>query len=593
MLQTNFIFFTVIILICPANALMGYDCNGPHPNGTLVSLLEMDECMAPEGRIILHGAHIEIIQISRDANVSVLSCRIESEQAIYDNGNLKRYKPVKIYRSYLPIELHECIHMHNNRKLQIKHVTFDKLKINLINSRLLPIGNNITPMSRIPKTLTNITIKNYLHISFKQIFVKVNTLKNKIVLPSGTCKYTDLHCIDEDGYHNFWSPMYHSGCCTTTHSVIYRGTATRIESHEHLTAYSLRYKLNNLTIFVGARHDACNATLIQTEHPQLLVKETNNVSSELSPLNRLHTIADLVSPYYHIINYSETNIQLIYFELLLTKCVNKRPELQAALQVAHLDPDQFAYTLTGGPGYSAHIRGEAAEIFPCVPVPVQTRVTDSCFLELPILVGGEPKYLTPKTRIISATGTEIACGPETAAVFRLKNIWAQHKPCPEDIAVPSVLNTYTHAWGRSVSTVALNTATADSPTQQDYPNQKTSVFSLQGLIRIIGATISMVIIWQCCKPRTLAARKSEISPAHRIEIIDSNQKSNLMSQHERTCSCTRLSCKYTCPKTRRSMANTQQLHPSLYKNLTATSKTLARLERRLDDCLERGSPPYH
>lgn len=103
MLQTMLTLLTVIILICSAKVLMGYDCNGRHPNGTLVSLLEIDKCRAPEGRIILYGALIELIQITKDANISVISCRVESELIIYDNGNLKHNKPIKIHRSYLPI----------------------------------------------------------------------------------------------------------------------------------------------------------------------------------------------------------------------------------------------------------------------------------------------------------------------------------------------------------------------------------------------------------------------------------------------------------------------------------------------------------
>jgi hypothetical protein len=154
------IIFTVIILICPIDALMGYDCNGPHPNGTLVSLLEMDECSTLEGRIILHGINIELIQLTKDAEVSVLSCRVESENVIYDSRNIRYNDPIKIYRSYLPISLHECIHMHNHRQITIKNITFSDLRINLINSKLLPIGNVSSSLSQIPKNLINITKGN-------------------------------------------------------------------------------------------------------------------------------------------------------------------------------------------------------------------------------------------------------------------------------------------------------------------------------------------------------------------------------------------------------------------------------------------------
>jgi hypothetical protein len=588
------IYLTVIILICPADALMGYDCNGPHPNGTLISLLEMEECTAPEGRIMLHEAQIELIQLPKYAKVSVLTCRVEFEKAIYDNGNSQPNHSIKTRRSYLQIELNECMHMHNYGKFKFHNTTFKNLKIDFTNSKLLPISNIVDPLSQIPEKNTNITIKHYLHISFKQFYIKVNTLKDKIILPSGTCRYTELHCIDEDGYYNFWSPIFHKGCHIAAHAVKYRGTSNKIESHKHPTAYSLPYEDNNLIIFISAQHNACNASLLQTEHPHLIIKELKTVKNHpkiLSPLNQLCTIVDSISPHFFIANYIKSNVKAIYSELLLNKCANKRPELQAAMQTAHMDANQFAYTLTGGPGYSAHIRGEAAEIYQCTPVPVQQRITENCFLELPILVGNEPMYLTPKTRTISVTGTEIACGPETAVVFKLKNVWAQFQPRPDDIVTPLILDTTKHQWGRSIPVTSSGTVASDSTTaQQGSSRWRIIVFSLA---LIIGAIACLIIIWQCFKLKGSVAKVSKASPTSNIEAINLSQLHSSVQQYSRTCDCTLCSYESVKLRAQQTITRARQFSPSLYNELATASESLDQLDRRIDDCLKGRHSSQH
>jgi len=82
MLQMIFKLFSVIILIRLAKALVGYDCSGPHPNSTLISLLETDQCKDPEEKIILHGVQLELLQLPEFTNINVLACRIELDNVV-------------------------------------------------------------------------------------------------------------------------------------------------------------------------------------------------------------------------------------------------------------------------------------------------------------------------------------------------------------------------------------------------------------------------------------------------------------------------------------------------------------------------------
>lgn len=71
-------------------------------------------------------------------------------------------------------------------------------------------------------------------------------------------------------------------------------------------------------------------------------------------------------------------------------------ELITSMTIIDKDPSAFAYALRGTPGYSARMRGEAAMLFRCTPVPARLRITGDCYQELPVTVDDKPVYLQPK-----------------------------------------------------------------------------------------------------------------------------------------------------------------------------------------------------
>jgi len=512
MLQMIFKLLSVIILIRSTKALVGYDCSGPHPNGTLISLLETDQCKDPKEKIILHSVQLELLQLPELTNISVLACRIELDNVVYDSENSKSsgHTMYKNHRSYLPVSLSDCIYMHVHGKLQFKNITYDNLEIDVTNSRLLPIGITDFSLSETSQRDNN-RIKSYVHISFKQHVIRVNTLENNIILPASTCEYTKLHCVDEDGYYNFWSPLFYKGCQLGLHTLKYRGIATRIQSLKSI-AYSLVYKSSGVFFFVRTRHETCNTTLLQTEHPCFVVKEIN-VAHAKQQLSRLHEIIDSVSPYYHVIRDASENTKLSYSRILLSQCVKRELELRVAMQFAHLDPSLFAYAVTGGPGHSAHIRGEAAQLFPCTPVPVQMRSTGNCFKELPITVNDAPMYLSPRTRAIIATGTEVACMPETATIFRLKNIWAQYLPHMKNISSFEIRRASALPWGRSHTAHAFDKADDEPSTdpQRKIPTSGDNVSPARETIRICWIGFCIIGLAAIISPWVFMKRRKSIA----------------------------------------------------------------------------------
>lgn len=463
--QMIFNYFLVFILVRSADSLVGYDCGRPHPNGTIVSLLEVDECRTPKEEPSHHIVHLELLERPREVTVNVLACRVEIDYVIKN----KKYRSFGEQRRavnnrfFLPIDLVACLDMQVNRKFQFQNNHYYNLTPAVTNSRLLRFinGPGLEESSTSPFGTGkdgNYNNRVYIHIAFKLYSVTLDLLENKILLPTGTsCKYNELSCVDDDGYNNYWSPLFHRGCSSLPFSVVYRGTAEKFQSSGNSNAYVLNYKQKRITLFIHARHDACNSTVYQTEHPRLIIKEISAIIYSEN-INNLSSIINNVSPYYTISNAKE-DVSGTYIKLNYEKCKRKEQTLRAAILNAYKNPNLLAYSLMGKPGYSALIRGEAAHLFRCTPVPVHQRTTGTCYMELPVTANDEPVYLEPRTRTITSEGTEITCNNETAAMYRIQNKWYALEPHPVHTPSPRTLTPNMLPWGRPSAEYASKDAT--------------------------------------------------------------------------------------------------------------------------------------
>ncbi|KYN13640.1 hypothetical protein ALC57_14168 [Trachymyrmex cornetzi] len=296
----NLRFLIMLSLVRCASFLVGYDCERTHPNSTLISLLDTEDCSPPERNIAQQNVYIELLQRPRNTSVDVLGCRIEFEN-IYERPT---------------------------------------------------------------------------------------------------------------------NPLYREGCNHVPHVTIYRGPATKIWTQSTPDSYVLTDNTKHIIFLVHARHEACNNTILQTEHPRFVIREITNNS--FKDVNRLRFITSYPSPYYFIKNIAHRSVSNLYASIMLKKCQEESMKIRTTISNAYGDPNALAYALTERAGYSAHIQGEAARILRCLPIPVQIRTTGTCFLELPVVANGAPMYLTHRTRTLSTKGTEVRCRPEETATYKLR-----------------------------------------------------------------------------------------------------------------------------------------------------------------------------
>lgn len=72
--------------------------------------------------------------------------------------------------------------------------------------------------------------------------------------------------------------------------------------------------------------------------------------------------------------------------------------------LAVINPNEFAYSIGGGPGYTGMLMGEVIYITRCNPVLVSRRPT-----ELPITYNNQSMFMSPTYHSILSKGQEITC----------------------------------------------------------------------------------------------------------------------------------------------------------------------------------------
>lgn len=440
----------VILLARYTDALIGYDCDVPYDNGTIISLLETDACHSAREPSVVHKVNIELLEKSDDSTIETLSCRVEVDHTSLENVNLNSARFIKNDRFYLPLNYSVCVYLHVQKKLSLGRYTFDQLEKGVINSRLIPL----TVLGQSDKTVFKGTenVHVYIHIEFRYFKSIIDLSKNLVVLPTGTsCSYTNLECTDEEGYQNYWSPSFHEKCKPIEQRSLYRGIAHRIKSQGHPVAYFIVNNNKTVILYVQSTHVLCNSVTYQTEHPRLTIREINSKSIDKKNFvnNMFSSVYHKSSRYVTVVDDSNINVRDVYTTICLDKCLRHEPELRSAMLLAYQDPSSLAYALKGVPGFSARIRGETIQLYRCTAVPVILRATEACFQELPVTLNGHPMYLQPRTRIITRSGTRIACDPIAAAIYRLNNVWYTFSTETERVdEPPALLNPAMLSWGQ-------------------------------------------------------------------------------------------------------------------------------------------------
>ncbi|KYQ47802.1 hypothetical protein ALC60_13167, partial [Trachymyrmex zeteki] len=129
-----------------------------------------------------------------------------------------------------------------------------------------------------------------------------------------------------------------------------------------------------------------------------------------------------------------------------------------ALTLASIAPDEMAFRITREPGHTAVTTVEVIHLVKCIPVEVKLRYVEHCYHELPITHGNTSLFLTPRSRIITRTGTQKDCSDLLPTMYKIHGAWFRLTPKPIEVLSPPTIQPLTKPKWYYVSPTSLATS---------------------------------------------------------------------------------------------------------------------------------------
>lgn len=282
-------FWVLCILARPTTILMGYDCGGSSLNITTICLLDIRECQPPVERPNVTTTYLQLLQKSEYSEINVISCRMEIDRNIQHCGMHSHVSAVQRGRRRYLVDLDQgaCSHLHNTHSFVYGHTTpMVNLQPNATNYRTLTLVETIgvdgtcngAQFSDPYGTWSNVIVEAFIYITFRSYGAMAKPAKDAIILKTGVhCKISDLSCLDDDGSNVYWSPLPEDEYQFHSYDVLYQGPANKIydSGSRYPVIYSVTTEETTFARSQKSERSLCGYILIQTEHPKLMMVETN------------------------------------------------------------------------------------------------------------------------------------------------------------------------------------------------------------------------------------------------------------------------------------------------------------------------------
>ena len=157
------------------------------------------------------------------------------------------------------------------------------------------------------------------------------------------------------------------------------------------------------TLRTTGKVSVCPFKMYKTDHRKLLIvpdtvgrfySKRENV--ELGQLDFLTHVNDKL---FFLYKKQWPNLESLHRHLSFQRCLVGRTQM-LLIQLANLNPTEFAFAYTGTSGHTAVVAGEAIHLIACTPKEMSVRNTDRCFSELPESWGDQSYFMSSRTRII-------------------------------------------------------------------------------------------------------------------------------------------------------------------------------------------------
>lgn len=453
--------------------LLGYECGGMASNITTLSLLDVDECDIPPPILNVTTERIQFLQINEYATVHVRQCKIEVRRTVLRCGMHSHVSNVDGGKaSYiLEISREACERAQQYSTFQVDQVQFAGARPNQTQSfPATLIGWVGTDGSCEGVSYTDpfgswssVYVLADIIVTLRDYRARVGLKNNIVYLNSGTrCELSKGQCTDIEGGPTFWDPIPLDKCGDKQYSVLYEGIAQRSINQDSGVLYSLTASDITFALTTLPPVTVCGQVLIRTEHPRLLIHEVRGeqgfVSATRLDVTNMDIFAYVNSKFVYVERHIKTEIQQLYHDVMNHKCSLEREMLKNRLAIATQSPDEFAYQLMKGPGYMAVISGEVVHVVKCVPVEVRVQHLQECYTQLPVVVGNETLFLSPRTHVLMQKGMQINCNRLVPTMYMIEGEWFGLTPGPVRVVPPETMKPMTKPTWRYRNTQSLATS---------------------------------------------------------------------------------------------------------------------------------------
>jgi len=469
------LYLRLFVLLIPAAiaGLTGYDCKGEGLNITTLSLLDVGECVIDNIEPIKTEVYVQLMQISDYDATTVFQCQLQIDRQIFYCGMHSHISMVGGGKMEYIKELGRdtCRRIHETGSITIAGTTIDRLEHNATNRRAATLTGRVSADGTCHGSSytdgygswDNVVVQATLKITLRNFETPVRRTTRRIILPSGThCDMTRGHCIDADGMETYWTDISTDSCHFDQYDILYEGIATKLSTNNSQATpdiYTVSARDTTFALTKTQETNLCGYLLFRTEHPKLLIMETQR-GRTFKPRSRiavdnLDIFTYVNSKFVYVEKHIKNQLTRLYRDVMEQKCALERQILQNALSLASIAPDEMAYRIAKAPGHTAVVVGEVIHLVRCVPVECKLRHTETCFNELPVTCKNTSHFLLPRSHILTRKGTPRDCNELLTAMYKVHSTWYKITQRPVEVTEPPTIQPLTHPTWKYADTDSL------------------------------------------------------------------------------------------------------------------------------------------
>nr|QMU95542.1 putative glycoprotein [Panonychus citri mivirus] len=304
-------------------------------------------------------------------------------------------------------------------------------------------------------------------------------------MPSfGSCSVNAIPCIDPV-YGYFFPNFVTLDKCKEENLIIhYEGPALLVKISNQYT-YLINRTFEAFALSKAQSKTMCKRIVFSTGLENLYVLEP---TSDNKPITGIDAINKKTSKKMSLLLFADTLTKLVMIEqhqgmnlddlvtiMDMKLCEIRRENFKLLISLAFINPDEFAYAITGGPGSTSIIRGEVAYVIKCQPVQVLFRANQEkiCYNEIPVYYNNTEMFIQPKNHNLIKYGKQIECDVLFPVSYYVNGEWVTVFPHRQSVKPPLILdpnNVLTWKFEPMISMIKSGLYT-----EEDIKNSKESV----------------------------------------------------------------------------------------------------------------------